>query len=208
MFRPILVGKNTPATPPTAARIKHRPNQLLNFTMHASSIVALALGAVAVSATALPNLQVRDGACDPECNFPKSMTCSDNGGATLQKADIVAAARNGDRSGKPYEASASNIASEFCSMTAYRGIPFWTVSFSHKGCVSFSRNLHADFDVYRPTFQAQTARWVRCTMPWHRMAPFTFAARHRAQIHQDGLDDASTTKERGLQAELIIDYPT
>ncbi|KAL1792788.1 hypothetical protein ACET3X_009295 [Alternaria dauci] len=96
--------------------------------MHASSIVALALGVAAVSGTAIPDLQTRDGACDPECNFPNSMTCFDNGGATLQKADIVAAARNADRSGKPYEASASNIASEFCSMRAYRDIPFWTTT--------------------------------------------------------------------------------
>lgn len=119
--------------------------------MHASSIVALALGVAAVSATALPDFQTRDGACDPECNFPESMTCSQNGGATLQKADIVAVARNADRSGKPYEASASNIGSEFCSMRAYRDIPFWVVSSSLEGCVSFPQNLHADFDIYKTT---------------------------------------------------------
>lgn len=97
--------------------------------MHANIVVALALGATAVSATALPALQVRDnGACDPTCNFPESMYCPGNGGALIQKADIVAAARNGDRSGEPYDTSAANVASGKCAVRAYSGIPLWNVS--------------------------------------------------------------------------------
>ncbi|RAR01850.1 hypothetical protein DDE82_006188 [Stemphylium lycopersici] len=94
--------------------------------MHASSIIALALGAAAVSATALPDLEVRDGTCDPACNFPKSMYCTENGGAEINRDEMIALARNADRSGKPIEESSSNISSEFCHMTRFRNMPFWS----------------------------------------------------------------------------------
>ncbi|KAH9862426.1 hypothetical protein J1614_011081 [Plenodomus biglobosus] len=110
---------------PTNQQTRHSPNQLLFPIMHANTLIALALGATAVSAASLPDLQVRQsGACDPSCNFPNSMYCSGNGGALLQRDQIIALAENADRSGPPREQNANNLASGKCAGAGY-DFPLW-----------------------------------------------------------------------------------
>ncbi|RMZ68298.1 hypothetical protein GMOD_00004520 [Pyrenophora seminiperda CCB06] len=94
--------------------------------MHASSIIALALGATAVSAAAFPNVEARQDKCDPYCQFPASVDCPVRGGVHVTKQQLASSAQKGDRSGSPYEQSASNLATTHCSGTQFKGIPLWT----------------------------------------------------------------------------------
>jgi hypothetical protein len=98
--------------------------------MHASSIFALALGATAAAAVAVPNLEVRAAqACDPYCQFPESIDCPVRNGVHVTKQALVDAARNGKRDGAPLETDANNLATTHCSDRKFRGIPLWVVSF-------------------------------------------------------------------------------
>ncbi|KAH8712060.1 hypothetical protein GQ44DRAFT_742608 [Phaeosphaeriaceae sp. PMI808] len=89
--------------------------------MHASAIVALALGATAVSAAAL---SARD-TCDPFCQFPASIDCPVRGGVHVTKAELTEAVRNARREGAPRETDANNLATRHCSDNKFRGIPLW-----------------------------------------------------------------------------------
>ncbi|EOA87863.1 hypothetical protein ACJQWK_09114 [Exserohilum turcicum] len=84
--------------------------------MHASFLVALALGGTAVSA-----------ACDPYCNFAASYDCSQNGGHHFTKDQMISILVNADRSGAPYEVWADNLATTYCSGVEYGDMPLWTV---------------------------------------------------------------------------------
>lgn len=90
--------------------------------MRASSFIALAIGATAVSASG-------SASCDPYCQFPASLDCPGGGGVHIDKKDLIAAVVAGDRSQPPQETSASNLATRHCAAVNY---PLWTVSFSLK----------------------------------------------------------------------------
>ncbi|EMD59346.1 hypothetical protein GGP41_009212 [Bipolaris sorokiniana] len=97
--------------------------------MHASSFIALALGATAVPAAAFPKVEARQKACNPFCNFlnlPNILDCPANGGHRLTKAVIANALLTADRSGPPRETSAPNLATSYCNGSNFRGIPLWT----------------------------------------------------------------------------------
>jgi hypothetical protein len=99
--------------------------------MHASSIVALALGATAAVAAIVPELDVRAAqACDPYCQFPESIQCPVRNGVHVTKKTLIDAARHGNRVGPPRETDANNLATTHCSDRKFRGIPLWVVSFS------------------------------------------------------------------------------
>lgn len=94
--------------------------------MHANFIIALALGATAVSAAALPGLEVRQ--TDSYLQFPESLDCPVRNGVHVLKKDLVEAAKNGKRDGPPYEQSGANLATRHCGNQNFKGIPIWTVS--------------------------------------------------------------------------------
>ncbi|KAH4840999.1 hypothetical protein HBH75_231330 [Parastagonospora nodorum] len=93
--------------------------------MHANSIIALALGATAVSAAAVPGLEVRQ-AGDLYRQFPESLDCPVKNSVHVLKKDLVEAVKNGKRDGPPYEASAANLATRHCGNSNFKGIPLWT----------------------------------------------------------------------------------
>ncbi|XP_014554246.1 hypothetical protein COCVIDRAFT_105523 [Bipolaris victoriae FI3] len=84
--------------------------------MHASSFIALALGATAVSAAAQKS-------CDPACQFPKSLDCPVRGGVHIDQKDLIDAVKAGDRSQPPRETSAANLATKYCS--GLKTYPLW-----------------------------------------------------------------------------------
>ncbi|EUC45337.1 hypothetical protein COCMIDRAFT_26459 [Bipolaris oryzae ATCC 44560] len=96
--------------------------------MYASSFIALALGATAVSAAAFPNVQARQAVCDlcDFANLPSSLDCPANGGVHITDKELAAAIKAADRSQPPRETSASNLATSHCSGAEFRGIPLWT----------------------------------------------------------------------------------
>jgi hypothetical protein len=126
-FSLALLSQLPPSTPATAIS-KPDPDQLPYFAMHAKSIIALALGATAVSAAAVPGLEVRQ-AGDLYRQFPESLDCPVKNGVHVLKKDLVEAVKNGKRDGPPYEASAANLATRHCGNSNFKGIPLWTVSY-------------------------------------------------------------------------------
>ncbi|EUC38569.1 hypothetical protein COCCADRAFT_32491 [Bipolaris zeicola 26-R-13] len=99
--------------------------------MHASSFIALALGATAVSAAAFPNVEARQQSCEPYCNFPnlpKILDCPRNGGQRLTKDVVAKALLAADRSEPPRETSANNLATSHCNGSRFSGIPLWTIT--------------------------------------------------------------------------------
>lgn len=110
--------------------------------MHASSFIALALGATAVSAAAVAvdatpvssapvlSSERRQNACDPYCQFPKSLDCPGSGGVHIEQKDLIAAVVAGDRSQPPRETSAANLATRHCG--ELKTFPLWIVRFSLK----------------------------------------------------------------------------
>jgi len=96
--------------------------------MHANSIIALVIGATAVSAAAVPGLEVRQA--DSYLQFPQSIDCPVGDGVHVLKEDLVEAAKNANRDGQPYEQSAANLATPHCGTSEFSDIPLWTVSHS------------------------------------------------------------------------------
>jgi hypothetical protein len=136
--------------------------------MHASSIVALAFGATAASAAAVPDLEVRAiQACDPYCQFPESIDCPVRDGVHVLKKDLVEAARNGNREGEPREKDANNLATKHCSDPKFRGIPLWIVSsLLERRWVTSHQTPYTDFDVCRLKYRRdQRRRREAFTMP-------------------------------------------
>lgn len=97
--------------------------------MHASSIIAIAIGAIAVSAAALS----APDTCDPFCQFPASIDCPVRDGVHVTKAELTDAILNAKREGAPVETDAKNMATRHCGDLKFRGIPLWVVSFSFEG---------------------------------------------------------------------------
>ena len=96
--------------------------------MHASSIIALALGATAVSAAAFPR-QV--SGCDGLfCQFPATIDCPVPNGKGVTSDMLKKQVKSASRVGAPQETSASNLATKYCSSPKFRDIPLWTVSSS------------------------------------------------------------------------------
>jgi hypothetical protein len=124
--------------------------------MHASSIVALALGATVASAATFPNLKVREAqVCDPYCQFPESIDCPVRNGVHVLKKNLVDAVRNGNRAGDPREKDANNLATTHCSDQKFRGIPLWIVSLSlERDGESFTKLRMLTF-----TFADRDSRW-------------------------------------------------
>jgi hypothetical protein len=113
---------------PATTISKPDPDQLPNFAMHANSIIALAIGATAVSAAAVPGLEVRQA--NTFLQFPASLDCPEGNGLHVLKKDLVEAAKTANRDGEPYEQSASNLANKHCGTPKFNNIPLWIVSHS------------------------------------------------------------------------------
>ena len=111
----------------TTARPLNTTRRILQvFNMHASSIIALALGATAVSATVLPR---QADACNGQfCQFPKTIDCPVANGKGVTRAILEETVKNSKRVGAPYELSASNLATKHCMSPDFRDIPLWAVS--------------------------------------------------------------------------------
>ncbi|CAE7214361.1 hypothetical protein CFE70_009769 [Pyrenophora teres f. teres 0-1] len=94
--------------------------------MHASSIIALALGASAVSAAAFPNVQVRDNSASYTfTNFPVYIDCPVPNGNKVTQQRLKDAVGNAKREGEPREKSAFNLATRHCGFPNFSGIPLW-----------------------------------------------------------------------------------
>lgn len=158
--------------------------------MHASFLVALALGGTAVSA-----------ACDPYCNFAASYDCSQNGGHHFTKDQMISILVNADRSGAPYEVWADNLATTYCSGVEYGDMPLWTVSCSLKETsVALTLNRYTDSDVCRWGFQTEQALF---SMLWLVTELFTFAAASQEQRHQAGPTHATRTQQTDTTLSML-----
>ncbi|KAF7448717.1 hypothetical protein Ptr902_03805 [Pyrenophora tritici-repentis] len=89
--------------------------------MHASSIIALALGATAVSAAS-----VQGRASYTYANFPTSIDCPVENGKGVTQDTLKDAVTNHKR-GPPRETSAANLATRHCAKQEFSGIPLWVM---------------------------------------------------------------------------------
>lgn len=91
--------------------------------MHATSFIALALGATAVSAAS-----VQGRATYKYKQFPAAFDCPVENGKGLLRETIIDAVTNANRQGTPQEPSANWLSTKYCSNPSFEGIPLWTVS--------------------------------------------------------------------------------
>lgn len=93
--------------------------KLHSFNMHALSVIALAIGATAVSA---------QQACEGFCQFPENGLFCPRSGLNFTKEQIIDVAKTVGESKAPYETDANELATAGCQGALYSKIPLYVVS--------------------------------------------------------------------------------